>query len=173
MTSHASKPPGLPSTTSGCGRRALTAMLGASGPVSYTHLDVYKRQALQSAGIGTRDIDAINAHGTGTQANDATETAALKAVFGARAHEIPVSATKAMHGHLLGAAGALEAVLSLLAMQQAVALPTMHLQQADPECDLDYVANAARHGFAARTMLSNSFAFGGTNACLLYTSRCV
>ena len=128
------------------------------------------RAALQSAGIGTRDIDAINAHGTGTQANDATETAALKAVFGARAHEIPVSATKAMHGHLLGAAGALEAVLSLLAMQQAVALPTMHLQQADPECDLDYVANAARHGFAARTMLSNSFAFGGTNAVLVLRS---
>ena len=75
-----------------------------------------------------------------------------------------------MHGHLLGAAGALEAVLSLLAMQQAVALPTMHLQQADPECDLDYVANAARHGFAARTMLSNSFAFGGTNAVLVLRS---
>ena len=113
------------------------------------------------------EVDAINAHGTGTQANDATETAALKTVFGARAHQIPVSATKAMHGHLLGAAGALEAVLSLLAMQQAVALPTMHLQQADPDCDLDYVPNATRHGFAARTMLSNSFAFGGSNATLV------
>ena len=125
------------------------------------------RAALQSAGIRASEVDAINAHGTGTQVNDATETAALKAVFGARAREIPVSATKAMHGHLLGVAGALEAVLSLLAMQQAVALPTMHLQQADPECDLDYVPNTARHGFAARTMLSNSFAFGGSNAVLV------
>jgi 3-oxoacyl-(acyl-carrier-protein) synthase len=125
------------------------------------------RAALQCAGISAFEVDAVNAHGTGTQANDATETAALKAVFGARAPQVPVSATKAMHGHLLGAAGALEAVLSLLAMQQAVALPTMHLQQADPECDLDYVPNAARHGFAAATMLSNSFAFGGTNAVLV------
>ena len=125
------------------------------------------RAALQCAGISAFEVDAVNAHGTGTQANDATETAALKAVFGTRAPQVPVSATKAMHGHLLGAAGALEAVLSLLAMQQAVALPTMHLQQADPECDLDYVPNAARHGFAAATMLSNSFAFGGTNAVLV------
>ena len=125
------------------------------------------RAALQSAGLTPFDVDAVNAHGTGTQANDLAETLALKAVFGARAQQVPVSATKAMHGHLLGAAGALECVLSLLAMQAQVALPTMHLQQADPECDLDYVPNAARHGFAAATMLSNSFAFGGTNAVLV------
>ena len=122
--------------------------------------------ALQSAGIDPREVDAINAHGTGTQANDCTETAAIKEVFGDRAHRIPISATKAMHGHLLGAAGALECVLSLLAMQQSVLLPTAHLQQPDPECDLDYVPNQAREGIAARTMLSNSFAFGGTNAVL-------
>lgn len=125
------------------------------------------RAALQSAGISAFEVDAVNAHGTGTQANDSTETAALKAVLGRRAHQVPVSATKAMHGHLLGAAGALEALLSLLAMQQAVALPTMHLQQPDPDCDLDYVPHATRRHFAARTMLSNSFAFGGTNAVLV------
>jgi 3-oxoacyl-[acyl-carrier-protein] synthase II len=122
--------------------------------------------ALRAAGIDRQAVDAINAHGTGTQANDKTETAAIRAVFGARADRIPVSATKAMHGHLLGAAGALECVLSLLAMQHEVALPTMHLQQPDPECDLDYVCHAAREGVAAQVMLSNSFAFGGTNAVL-------
>ena len=125
------------------------------------------QSALQAAGLEPLAIDAINAHGTGTPANDAAETAAIKAVFGARAYEIPVSATKAMHGHLLGASGALEAVLSLLAMQHAVALPTLHLHAADPDCDLDYVPHEVRSGVAARTMLSNSFAFGGTNAVLV------
>lgn len=123
--------------------------------------------ALRSAGLDAHAIDAINAHGTGTQANDATETAAIKAVFGVRAPRIPISATKAMHGHLMGAAGALECALSLLAMQHAVALPTLHLRLPDPDCDLDYVPNTTRHGVAARTMLSNSFAFGGTNAVLV------
>jgi len=123
--------------------------------------------ALRSAGLDAHAIDAINAHGTGTQANDATETAAIKAVFGVRAPRIPISATKAMHGHLLGAAGALECALSLLAMQHAVALPTLHLRLPDPDCDLDYVPNTTRHGVTARTMLSNSFAFGGTNAVLV------
>ncbi len=122
--------------------------------------------ALKSASIDASEVDAINAHGTGTQANDTVETAAIKAVFGARASDIPISATKALHGHLLGAAGALELVLSLVAMQHATALPTMHLQVPDPACDLDYVPNAAREGIAMRTMLTNSFAFGGTNAVL-------
>jgi 3-oxoacyl-[acyl-carrier-protein] synthase II len=128
------------------------------------------RAALQSAALAPSAVDAINAHGTGTQANDAIETAAIKAVFGEQAHRIPISATKALHGHLLGAAGALECVLSLLAMQHTVALPTMHLQTPDPECDLDYVPNAARDGIAVRTTLSNSFAFGGTNAVLVLRS---
>ena len=123
--------------------------------------------ALQAARVAPQEVDAINAHGTGTQANDRTETAAIRAVFGARAAHIPISATKAIHGHLLGAAGALECVLSLLAMQHEVALPTMHLQQPDPDCDLDYVPNTARAGVAAQVMLSNSFAFGGTNAVLV------
>ena len=124
------------------------------------------RAALQSAGMAADEVDAVNAHGTGTPANDGIETAAIKAVFGARAGRIPVSATKALHGHLLGAASALECVLSLMAMQHAVALPTMHLAQADPQCDLDYVPNAAREGVPIRAMLSSSFAFGGTNAVL-------
>ena len=123
--------------------------------------------ALHSAGIEADSVDAINAHGTGTLANDAVETTAIKAVFGARALRIPVSATKAMHGHLLGAAGALECVLSLLAMQHRVALPTLHLEQRDPACDLDHVPGAVREGVEVRTMLSNSFAFGGTNAVLV------
>ena len=124
------------------------------------------RAALQSARIDASEIDAINAHGTGTLANDSVETAAIKAVFGSRAWRIPVSATKALHGHLLGATSALECVLSVMAMRHAVALPTLHLQQADPLCDLDYVAYGAREGMQTRTMLSSSFAFGGTNAVL-------
>ena len=125
------------------------------------------RAALRSAGIGPADVDMINAHGTATPANDSVETAAIKAVFGERAPQIPISATKALHGHLLGAAGALECVLSLLALRHGTALPTMHLQAPDPNCDLDYVPNRAREGVAARTMISNSFAFGGTNAVLV------
>ena len=124
------------------------------------------RAALQSAGIEAAEVDAINAHGTGTQANDSVETAAIKAVFGERAHRIPVSATKALHGHLLGATSALECVMSFMAMQHSVALPTLHLDQADPACDLDYVPQLAREGVPIRTMLSSSFAFGGTNAVL-------
>lgn len=125
------------------------------------------RAALASAPCDATQIDAINAHGTGTPANDATETAAIRAVFGERAPRIPISATKAMHGHLLGAAGALECVLSLLAMQHAVVLPTLHLRMPDPACDLDYVPNVARDSVAVHTMLTNSFAFGGTNAVLV------
>ena len=124
------------------------------------------RAALASAAIEAQQVDAINAHGTGTQANDSTETAAIRALFGKHADRLMVSATKAVHGHLLGAAGALECVLSLLAMQQRVALPTMHWQEPDPDCDLDIVPNQAREGVAIQTMLSNSFAFGGTNAVL-------
>ena len=122
--------------------------------------------ALASAGIDADEVDGINAHGTGTPANDGVESAAIKAVFGERAARIPISATKALHGHLLGATSALECVLSLMAMRHSVALPTMHLHEADPQCDLDYVANVAREGVALRTMLSNSFAFGGSNAVL-------
>jgi 3-oxoacyl-[acyl-carrier-protein] synthase II len=122
--------------------------------------------ALRSAKLHPEEVDAINAHGTGTLANDVAETEAIKAVFGARATRIPVSATKALHGHLLGAAGALECLVSLLAMQHAVLMPTMHLDEPDPQCDLDYVPNHARLLVPTQTMLSNSFAFGGSNAVL-------
>ena len=128
------------------------------------------RAALQSAGITADEVDSINAHGTGTLANDVAETSAIRSVFGDRAGAIPVSATKAIHGHLLGAAGAIECVLALLAMRHRIALPTMHLEQSDPECDLDYVAMVARPGAAGNVMLSNSFAFGGTNAVLVLRS---
>ena len=125
------------------------------------------RAALRSAGIAADAIDSINAHGTGTQANDSVETAAIKEVFGERAYRIPVSATKAIHGHLLGASGALELALALLALQEDVLLPTMHLEVPAPDCDLDYVPNLARRGAGARTVMSSSFAFGGTNAVLI------
>jgi 3-oxoacyl-(acyl-carrier-protein) synthase len=123
--------------------------------------------ALQAAACAPASIDAINAHGTGTQANDAVETAAIKAVFGHDAYRIPISATKAIHGHLLGASGALEFVLALLAMQREVLLPTMHLELAAEDCDLDYVPNCARHDVKINTVMSSSFAFGGTNAVLV------
>ncbi|MDE2051101.1 MAG: beta-ketoacyl-[acyl-carrier-protein] synthase family protein [Gammaproteobacteria bacterium] len=125
------------------------------------------RAALSSGNIAAQEIDSINAHGTGTQANDSVETAAIKEVFGERAYRIPVSATKAIHGHLLGASGALELVLALLALQQDVLLPTMHLEVPAADCDLDYVPNRARRGTGARTVMSSSFAFGGTNAVLV------
>ena len=125
------------------------------------------RAALRSGDISADDIDSINAHGTGTQVNDSVETAAIKEVFGERAYRIPVSATKAMHGHLLGASGALELALAMLALQQDVLLPTMHLRVPAADCDLDYVPNQARRGCGARTVMSGSFAFGGTNAVLV------
>jgi len=128
------------------------------------------RAALQSASLSETAIDAINAHGTGTPANDAVETAAIKEVFATHASQLLISATKSMHGHLLGAAGALECALSLLAMQEQIALPTMHLTNRDPDCDLDYVANHARAGVTVDRMLSSSFAFGGTNAVLVLGS---
>lgn len=129
------------------------------------------RAALRSGDVPAGDIDSINAHGTATQANDSVETAAIKEVFGDRAHRIPVSATKAVHGHLLGASGALELALALLAMEEDVLLPTMHLRVPAADCDLDYVPNRARTGSGARSVMSNSFAFGGTNAVLIAARR--
>ena len=112
---------------------------------------------------------AANYHapGTGTQANDSVETAAIKQVFGAGASRVPVSSTKSMHGHLLGAAGALEFAAALLAMRGGVLPPTINLRDPDPECDLDYVALTARAGVEVNAVMSNSFAFGGTNAVLI------
>jgi 3-oxoacyl-[acyl-carrier-protein] synthase II len=127
------------------------------------------RAALRDSGLPPDAIGYVNAHGTATLQNDAVETAALKDVYGARARDVPVSSTKSMHGHLLGAAGALEFVVSVLALRSGAVPPTMHLDVADPECDLDYVAGAARRGLDLRAVMSNSFAFGGTNAVLVAT----
>jgi 3-oxoacyl-[acyl-carrier-protein] synthase II len=124
-------------------------------------------RALEDAGIEAADVGYINAHGTGTPANDGVETAAIKAVLGDRAYKVPVSSTKSMHGHLLGAAGALEFVATLLALERELAPPTINLRVPDPECDLDYVPLEARALPAARAALSSSFAFGGTNAVLV------
>jgi 3-oxoacyl-[acyl-carrier-protein] synthase II len=123
-------------------------------------------RALADAGIGPADIGYINAHGTGTPANDPVETAAMKAILGEHAYRIPVSSTKSMHGHLLGAAGALEFVATLLTLARGLAPPTINLRVPDPECDLDYVPLVARPLENARIALTSSFAFGGTNAVL-------
>jgi beta-ketoacyl-acyl-carrier-protein synthase II len=128
------------------------------------------QSAIRAANLEPEAIDYINAHGTATLQNDAVETAAIKAVFGERAHSIPVSSTKSMHGHLLGAAGALEFVIAVTSLTRGAAPPTMHLNAPDPACDLDYVAGCARVGFL-RVAMSNSFAFGGTNAVLIVKAR--
>jgi len=125
------------------------------------------RRALADRGIDPAEIGYVNAHGTGTVANDGVETAALKAVFGARAREVAVSSTKSMHGHLLGAAGALEFVATVMALTRRMLPPTINLRVPDPECDLDYVAEGARALPGLRAAMTNSFAFGGTNAVLV------
>jgi 3-oxoacyl-[acyl-carrier-protein] synthase II len=123
--------------------------------------------ALKDSGLTIDDIDYINAHGTATPANDVTETRAIKEVFGPRAYTIPVSSTKSMHAHPLDAAGALEAIVSLLALSQGFIPPTIHAKERDPECDLDYVTEGARKA-DLRVVLSNSFAFGGNNTTVIF-----
>ncbi len=125
------------------------------------------RAALADARMDGKDIGYVNAHGTGTQANDGVETAAIKSVFGETAYNVPVSSTKSMHGHLLGAAGAVELVAAIMAMQRGLIPPTRNLAVADPECDLDYVSSGARLVPGLAAVLSSSFAFGGTNAVLI------
>jgi nodulation protein E len=122
-------------------------------------------RALADAGLNAEDVDYINAHGTGTAANDATETRAVHRVFGAHARALAISSTKSMHGHALGAAGALELVATLMALREGVIPPTIGYQAPDPACDLDYTPNEARER-PIRAALSNSFAFGGLNAVL-------
>ncbi|HLB01719.1 MAG TPA: beta-ketoacyl-ACP synthase II [Nitrospiria bacterium] len=122
--------------------------------------------ALSDAGLLPRDVDYVNAHATSTYA-DKIETLALKKVFGEHARKLAISSTKSMTGHLLGAAGGVEAVFSVLAIEKGVLPPTINYEHPDPDCDLDYVPNKARKT-PVRTVLSNSFGFGGTNACLIF-----
>jgi len=123
--------------------------------------------ALKDAGIKPEDVDYINAHGTSTPLNDAAETKAIKKVFGEHAYKLMVSSTKSMTGHLLGGAGGLEGVLTVLSLYEGVIPPTINLEEPDPECDLDYVPNQARKA-DIKIALSNAFGFGGTNACVVF-----
>ena len=127
------------------------------------------KAALDHARIAPEDISVINAHGTSTQANDATETVAIKTVFGDRAYQIPASSTKSMTGHLLGGAGAVEAIASVLTIRDGTIPPTINYTTPDPECDLDYVPNEAREA-EVRYVMSNSFGFGGHNVALIFTA---
>jgi len=123
--------------------------------------------AMENAGISPEEVDYINAHGTATLLNDRTETTVIKTVFGDRANSIPISASKSMVGHLLGAAGGIEAVITIMAMNHGIAPPTINLNHPDPECDLDYVPNKARQ-LEINTAISNSFGFGGHNSVLVF-----
>lgn len=122
--------------------------------------------ALADAELNTGDIDYINAHGTSTTLNDSTETRAIKNVFGAQAYEVPISSTKSMIGHAMGASGALEAIVCALAIRDGWLPPTINYETPDPECDLDYVPNQSRQ-VKVNVTLSNSFGLGGQNACLI------
>lgn len=124
-------------------------------------------RALKDAGVKASDVDYINAHGTSTKMNDLSETNAIKAVFGEQAKTLPASSTKSQTGHLIAAAGALEAVLSVLSIQHAQIPPTANLTTPDPDCDLDYVVEGLREK-SLGLVLSNSFGFGGSNSCLLF-----
>ena len=125
------------------------------------------RMALKKARLQPTDIDYINAHGTGTELNDNLETQAIKAVFGESAYHVPISSTKSMMGHLLGAAGAMEAAISILTIKEGIIPPTINLNHPDPECDLDYVPLVARRA-KVKTAISNCLGFGGHNSVLLF-----
>jgi len=125
------------------------------------------QMALRDARLSPEEVDYINAHGTSTELNDITETVAIKRVFGDYAHKVPVSSTKSVTGHLLGAAGSTEAIFSCLTIRDKIIPPTINYETPDPRCDLDYVPNAAREA-DVRVVLSNAFGFGGTNATLAF-----
>ncbi len=124
------------------------------------------KMAIKDAGLKPEDIDYINAHGTSTPLNDLTETVAIKKVFGDHAKKVPISATKSMTGHLLGAAGSTEAIFTILAIRDEIMPPTINYEEPDPQCDLDYVPNVARRK-PIKVAMSNAFGFGGTNATLV------
>ncbi len=125
------------------------------------------KMAINDAGIAPAEMGYINAHGTSTKYNDEYETMGIKSVFGGHAYKIPASSTKSMTGHLLGAAGGVEAVISVLALDRGILPPTINIENPDPECDLDYIPHTARK-VQVDVAMSNSFGFGGTNACLVF-----
>lgn len=125
------------------------------------------RRALADAGLPPEAVDYINAHGTSTPLNDRIETQAIRTVFGPHADRLAVNSTKSMIGHLLGAAGAVEAIVCVKSLETGWVHPTINYETPDPECDLDYVPNQARH-LKPKVALSNSFGFGGHNGCLVF-----
>jgi 3-oxoacyl-[acyl-carrier-protein] synthase II len=126
------------------------------------------KMAVFDAGLQLEDVDYINAHGTSTPANDAAETAGIKGLFGERAYQVPISSTKSMIGHALGASGAIESLACVKAIETGIVPPTINYESADPDCDLDYVPNSSRKVGEVKAVLKNSFGFGGQNACLLF-----
>jgi 3-oxoacyl-[acyl-carrier-protein] synthase II len=152
---------------------ATIAGYGLSADASHITLPSQEGQmasmhaALEDAGMVPSDIGYINAHGTATGQGDAIETRSVRAVFGARAEQTPMSSTKAFHGHLLGGSASIELLATLIALRDGVLAPTLNLDEADPECDLDYVANSARTGPVMQAVMNNNFAFGGSNSSLI------
>ncbi len=159
------------------GAEILAEVLGYSATSDAFHItapaengagaETCMRNALANAGLAPENIDYINAHGTSTKLNDVSETQAIKAAFGEHAYHLAISSTKSMTGHLLGAAGAMESIFCVLALQNNVIPPTINYQIPDPECDLDYVPNEARQQELTYVM-TNSFGFAGHNACLIF-----
>jgi 3-oxoacyl-[acyl-carrier-protein] synthase II len=157
------------------GAAILARLSGYGTSTDATHLTkpdaagqvIAMRAALADAGLEAGDIGYVNAHGTATVAGDVVETEAIKRVFQEHARILAISSTKSMHGHVMGATGAVEFVASLLALRHRFLPPTINLQRPDPACDLDYVPNRARHDVPLQHVMSNSFAFGGSNAVLI------
>jgi 3-oxoacyl-[acyl-carrier-protein] synthase II len=150
----------------GCGMTADAFHIAEPDP-SAASLSRAMEQALTRGGVAPEEVDYINPHGTSTKLNDTIETKAIKKVFGDYAYQIPVSATKSMVGHLLGAAGGAEAIVTVLTIQRGVIHPTINYEFPDPECDLDYVPEGPRKK-EVRTALSISAGFGGVNCVLLF-----
>jgi 3-oxoacyl-[acyl-carrier-protein] synthase II len=157
------------------GARIYATIAGYGTSADATHItapdvrgqSIAIRAALADAGMTVGDIGYINAHGTATPAGDVVETQSIREVFGARADAVPISSTKSIHGHLLGASGAIEMVAALVALLDGVIAPTANLDEPDPQCDLDYVPNRPRTGVKLDAVMSNTFAFGGANVSLI------